>query len=1479
MLQIVPKNNPGALAALDDIFSDDSDKPATPAPKKKKSVKSLGDITNEVTSLCAALKNISKQPEFEDVILIPENETTPEINKFMSEFVKSHNPSLFSSLDFSKYSKNIQLQVELLHSTIDPKIVFNEIPDDIDPRISSLIHWKISQNEVKNVRCYHLLHCLLNFVKTPIPAPISVFFLEFNIQNLIFQFCQILSKLFNESPFLSPVLESFSSFVSDPSSIKSLIIDDTEKNNFFNTNANSNSDGNNNSMDEDSEDSDDDFGDLRPMGPSETAPPLIKVKSISFDNPLENLDDKNEEPIKIPEGPSPVTFKFFRNKPKATPEEFTRWMIKHQSVSKNIFSYKEDSQGVNSSKKISEEIILDLMNQMFDTDIRPMIPKRIKSKYLPIMLPIYHQINSTSKELFTTGCDINTILENEFLAQTGLAMKNQKMIDTALSFFYLEVKARSKPIPIVPLTERRPYPQKEIEIDKETIFLLKLIDYSLIHESHSPISLLPSSLPPQSSDLSKQFLAESLFNVYSKKSYPPYISFRAAFTIGLLISDQNPSLAIDFIYEGIFLVMHFYPQLNYSTPIQSAYFLMGELFNNINKYYLCCMSFDNAINLCQINHYLSAKAASIAMKNMDAVRAVFHYLSTIKQFISANQKEEYLYTTQMVVSIYVEHDLTTEAIQLISYIIKVHDKLDSINSVNAVSTLCKLYCSKCHFEDATILANSIDSSSNQSMARITDSIKAQIFIAQNRFKDFYNAIRPALSFPNNKLPPQLVVKEIVLPTIKTLARAHVSRDDFISALFWSEIGCHISSQSASKDTPKFFLLRGRIMYYIYYSMYDNHIILKNSHLDKYAQSFGKYPNDLKLLKTEISKEALASIAVSINQYERYGNVAKLLESRMLYLQLVCSHLLQEQPENFTLTKASLYSTCNSAKVNPRTLNLENCEINGPDQFVQFCRSVQNIANSYYDPFSISIAKLLTGVIFLLKNEIETAEMAFDQSLSIMRQFFFRGTKFIVANCKIWFTFKLTYLLRFMLSFLMYFSDEFIHNHLFLFDMMNDVSLLLSYQKNTILTQTKSSIEPKIEFTSSILTALEEPKWPKFNAIPLQNEKKRVSISQKIFSLYERIRKNEFILSDQRITTANKRLICKIIGFKKKQSIPEFSIPANSVYVFLGNGEIGVYIPSIATKRMVSLAALKKPSFIEGVKNMINWSLELCPFSEDFLKACILIGKTLFGKLDFFKQFTIPEVADDHDLGIDGNYNQGKLYSIVPPQSGMIVIIDHLLNFLPFEFFFPTISLIRRINSEERVNHKYSLRPVLFRNKFDQNFVDFRKKKLLEILTDPLPNPIIVDESEGTIVFPFPVFDPSKPTIKYVQLYSFFDVIPIYANSLPNLTEMKNALFVFTFSDLVAMPDFLFQLIDSIPKACFIFVPANHVSLALSEMKKILERHQIRKYFIDKNERDENAQMFSLLFKDKYAFMTTLQMTLMKKLRIPVAIISPNRSVF
>lgn len=1515
MLQIIPQSNNKILDALDDIFSD-AETDIVQVTKTKNKIKSLGEISSEVTIICKKLKENQTNFEIEQFFFILTDESTEWLNPLMEQFKESKDYSIFSDLVMDKYTDNIKFQILLLKSTVDEETEFSEIPKGIDSRIASLLHWKISKKTQKGVKCYHLLHSLLEYVQNSEPAPIWTFFDEFKIPSIVFEFCHLIVELFSDSPFLSTVLETLSPFSDNPSKVLSLSVEVENKTT-------------DNILD-DTDDSDDSdmFQDLKPMGQA-FATSLLRISNISNENPLDNVKP-DTMPTQFPEGPSSVTFRFFKNRPKCTAEDFIKWLVKHHPHTKPIFSYDSEIALIpntystsslsnrpglkeirrsptslssllllQSSKKINDELLNDLMKKVFDEDVRSLVPTIMDSRYFSMVLPIIHQINSTSTKLFLNGLEMKQIVSNEYEAHIGCKTCDLSKIESSLSFFLDKIKSQLRSAKIQYLTEKRSFPPKETEVTSDLLVLLRLIDYSLLILGYSPISMLHYSFPLPQSEFSKDFLAESLFYLYTRKSYPPYISFRAAFAIALLIGDQNPAMACDFMYEGLFLMMHFYPQLNYLTCIQSAYFELANFFNQTQRYFYFCLAVDNSICVCSTHHSLATKAGSIAMKHKDCVRAVYHYLNAIKLYIQSNQVEEFLYLAQIVASIYIEYDLIPEAIQLITYLFQCHSKIESINSRILATTLCRLYCDQCHFAEALELINELDNCKNQQQVK---SLKNRLYLSQNKFKDFYENIKSILTIDSKSPPTSPMVREIYLPNIKALSKAYLNKEDYSSSLFWSEIGCQLSVlHGAPKEMANFFLLRGKILFYVYYSMYSKTIHFLNKSLDDLALSYGHY-EDGKYTKTAILIEALSSLTTAINFFEKKGNMAKLLDARSYFLQLVASHILlyhkflisvesteavasslpiSAEDFPFVIKKPQLMSILDYSQENSINFDkfgeFEEVEIRSADQFTQIVKAMQGIADSFYDPLYISILQCISSVLFYLEGNYESTTVLFNHGLANIKKFFFKGDRFIVSDCKISLTNRVYYVLRFYLTFLMELPPDFIQKRLFLFDMMNDVSFLLNYQRTSFVAPQKNRNEPSIDFTPQLANALSDPVYPKFSEMPKSSEKKKVIVSRKAFTLYLRIHKNEFIMSDDQISPVNKKLICRIINLKKKQNDPTFSVPAHSVYIFLLNGEVGTYMTGLMQKRTISLEALRKKELVEGIQNMIEWSPQITQFTEEFMKSSLVLGKTLFANLAYFKRFTMPEIPDSNDFGLSYDV-KGKLCSIKPPSMGLNIICDRLLQFLPFEFFLPTISMIRRFNSHDRQNHKHNVRPFVFRNKYDKDFMKYRKEKLTEFFKYEIAKSTEVNETEGDIVFPFPIFCQDNDTHQYLEMFKFFEIIPLAKDQLPNLTQIKQGFYILTFSDLVSMPDYLYQLIEFSPKACFIFIPANYIPIAILEMKKIFDRHALRQYYLQGRKRSSANKYDANLFNDKYAFMVTLQMTLMKKLRIPIAIIAPNHNV-
>ena len=71
-----------------------------------------------------------------------------------------------------------------------------------------------------------------------------------------------------------------------------------------------------------------------------------------------------------------------------------------------------------------------------------------------------------------------------------------------------------------------------------------------------------------------------------------------------------------------------------------------------------------------------------------------------------------------------------------------------------------------------------------------------------------------------------------------------------------------------------------------------------------------------------------------------------------------------------------------------------------------------------------------------------------------------------------------------------------------------------------------------------------------------------------------------------------------------------------------------------------------------------------------------------------------------------------------------------------------------------------------------------------------------------------------------------------------------------------------------------FIPALSIKKAFKELKTIFHRNNARFSYVKNNEKTEELSYHFILSEDSFQYVTTIQVTLQKKLNIPVPLITP-----
>lgn len=110
------------------------------------------------------------------------------------------------------------------------------------------------------------------------------------------------------------------------------------------------------------------------------------------------------------------------------------------------------------------------------------------------------------------------------------------------------------------------------------------------------------------------------------------------------------------------------------------------------------------------------------------------------------------------------------------------------------------------------------------------------------------------------------------------------------------------------------------------------------------------------------------------------------------------------------------------------------------------------------------------------------------------------------------------------------------------------------------------------------------------------------------------------------------------------------------------------------------------------------------------------------------------------------------------------------------------------------------------------------------------------------------------------------------------SDKQSDLFIFSYTDLIDMPETLYQTHQNFPCASFLFIPTCFMKPAFKLMNKIFERHDKRRKFYEANPTDPNSSVNMQLFSSPALFIGTIQQTLMSELGVPVSVITAAPTV-
>ncbi|KAH0799880.1 uncharacterized protein GO595_006992 [Histomonas meleagridis] len=278
-------------------------------------VTSFNEILSNISSISNMLEDFETPPNPNNICLIPENIVPTELSKALTTFVEDqNNQAAYNTI--IHYLTNPDLP-DILLAQIDLIKFYKEkknanltkyISKDLDSRVLSLIHYALIDDNDKQCAIYQLVCSIEDFLKNPNPLPISNFFPNYTLQNLVYSLCKDIVIEFPRHPFLQSAITKFSNFNPKVEEVLNLIPED------------------------DSDDDEDDFSDdfFADLGTVQQRAPILtlEIANEEIGDVLEDVTAAPRyEPVALPEPPQTVTYLFEDGSNQMSPIQFEKWIL------------------------------------------------------------------------------------------------------------------------------------------------------------------------------------------------------------------------------------------------------------------------------------------------------------------------------------------------------------------------------------------------------------------------------------------------------------------------------------------------------------------------------------------------------------------------------------------------------------------------------------------------------------------------------------------------------------------------------------------------------------------------------------------------------------------------------------------------------------------------------------------------------------------------------------------------------------------------------------------------------------------------------------------------------------------------------------------------------------------------------------------------------------------------------------------------
>ena len=1521
-------------------------------------IKSYNEINSIISNFANSLIDfIDSFPYQKDIDFIPEGTSSSDLQISLLEFIETKNFEKFQNFlnSFNKdfFTESILAQIDIIkfYSNQNSNLLIYNLME-LDSRILSLIYFLLIDNNSIEISLSFCIKCCIEYIKSEELAPISVLFPNFNLSNILFKLCNLLVKKFPNNPLIPSVLHKLSNFSKEKEQIISLIpqneIDDDDDDSNFDDIIALRNNNNNNKIDGLilPSLSESDFSNLLQLGPS-----------------LINLDV-----IVLPETPSTMTYEI---KEQLTPDLLVQWLISHRKYELNnnengfFLLYYHIGRGEDLRKYFPKTIGINdwglILPAIHHINSRTNSPFLLGSIFPDILSEEFYSHKALKEN---DNLKLNSILINLSLKIDIKNLKKSNLIP-------LEIKRKFEFLSSQPFNS---VCSSALCLTDICLILKGRSPLTLMIINNNNLS--DFNLEDELSSFT--WRTQTLYNLYINNSFPPYIAFRISFTLGIMLNDQFPTTSIKFLFESIYILLTNYPQIYQSIWSKAIYLALAEAFEINNKYYFSAICYDSAWILSEKDYSFTMKISKFARKNQDLLRAIYYSIESLKYFLTEKRFDEAVYTTQGIADIYKENNLINDGIQILYFLLKniynlsipegslsklntspairrrknsneispdkspissrVHPKANAINTILTAITLCKLLVKKNQFNLAKIVINQVSKCVTiASVLKMLKFLLAKIAYHSNNFNDFLFYInqqqlitktRPR-SMSTKYVSTGPIIMDTVGISIKLLSKSYVLwRNDYFLGIFWSEMLCYFGMRNSFlKDIGIGFFLRGISLNNLFKekNIYGETFNI-HTDLSPFENSFGTYCTEGTITSKILLSQSLASFLISKISFERIGLISKSLESLIEYCDLLLNYSfdtiiqLNGEFENIIISNPLMFTAMKSGfqPVEP-PYSYETIIItknNLIDYLTPLIRSIHIQNKILMNPIYIIRSQILNCFLSFLKNNIKESKTYFDMSFNNLKNYFFNGQRFLARDLSIIYLNQFSQILNNLLLILSQFDKEFIDERLILFDMINDLTILIkNKQRNTIP-------EPFIELNNSLqisptILELRNPGCPDFNDLITSTNKKndkiiiedllkKIKLNIKLF-IQEKITEKKLI--EKNTSCCRKMILLSNDQRRSRHSLMLSELPttcqSSVLYIYKIKNRIFTYYPLKGQKNFINLnlislnllniktnfnnisincgSSLFSNSFLLSLSYLIipnSIPKKKLIFGDEFFKECNLLKELLFKDItfEFLENIIIPDDNLFNESKLFGKGLKGCLTSISINSTPLMIVSDNDLQVLPYEYMFNNCNVIRSssfFNSTFRSrSSKGPLKPVVIKKTFlnneDELNQNFRSENLCfsilyQLGTIKSPS-IYVNNFERYFPFPFPLFEKNKEIDKYIKDYPFC----IFRNE--DDKSFPDEILIMTFSDYFEWPPFLDKIIHNGFYSCILFVPGFIIKDCFDELNLIFERHQRRKLFLNLNKIENQKK----ILEDPFQFIGTIQLTLMKKLKVPIILFLPNR---